>query len=68
MTTETFETYFAGLVDRTLRQGGFVGQTVTSNIRRAKNGHTADVVATFRGVSVSYRATIRDGRVVVRKV
>ncbi len=65
---ETFDTYFAGLVDRTLRQEGFAGQTTVTNIRKVKNGHTADVEMTYRGVSKTYLATLRNGKMKVTRL
>ena len=55
---ENYEQMIAGLVTRTMRGQGFIGDITVTNVRNDRGIHRADVRATFKGAERSYKAAI----------
>lgn len=64
----TLESAVTGIVSRTMREHGFIGDIKVSNVRRNKSGYSARVKATVGTATVPYRARIVGTKVTVTKV
>lgn len=67
--TQTPEQYAAGLIERTMRDEGFMGSVDVSEVKSLRSGgYKAKVKAHFRGLDANYNALIKDGKISVKKV
>ena len=55
---ENYTQMVEGLVTRTMRAQGFLGDITVTNVRNDRGIHRADVRATWHGAERSYKAAI----------